>query len=91
MLRLELAIISKFPNTTRKYITCVKNGGVTVTQTNVLINQFTIRNSTHTDHHLILWEYTNDGGLHINYNVSIKFLLVQIGSDPLSYYIYNRI
>jgi hypothetical protein len=58
-----------------------ENGGATVTQTNVFINpqQF----SAQTGHHpMIIDEYANGDGIHINYIASIKFLLVKIGLDP---------
>jgi hypothetical protein len=32
-------------------------------------------------HQVILEEYTNGGGIFINYIASVKFLLVKIGSD----------
>jgi hypothetical protein len=32
-------------------------------------------------HQAVLEEYTNADGIHINYNASIKLLLVKIGSD----------
>jgi hypothetical protein len=38
-------------------------------------NMFLVRGH----HQLIHVEYTNDDGIHINYNASIKF---EIGSDP---------
>jgi hypothetical protein len=54
-----------------------KNGRVTVTQTNVLL-----MNSQQIGHHRVIHEeYTNNGGIYINYNAIIQFMLVKTESD----------
>jgi hypothetical protein len=63
-----------------------KDGGVTVTQ-----QMFSQHVSAHIDHHrVIIEEYTNGDGIHINYNDSITLLLVKIESHPTHCYIHIR-
>jgi hypothetical protein len=56
-----------------------KNGEVTLTQTNIFINQFTTCSGQAGQHQVILKEYRNGEALYINFNDSIKCLLAKIG------------
>jgi hypothetical protein len=82
---LEGLHIFKTTNTSselRKPQISYKNVGVTDTQTNVFIYQFTTCSAQTGHHQMVLEENTNGDGLHINSNASIKLLLVKIGWDP---------
>jgi hypothetical protein len=64
--------------TNLKWCICVwcfanKNGGVSITQTNVFIIPLTNVSAQIGHHQAILEEYKNGDGMHIKCNVNIKF------------------